>query len=44
MLQKKFAEKNTLSCSITFPSPKMVPFIEIMWKNVVLPERPQMTI
>jgi hypothetical protein len=30
-------------CSINFPHPKIVPFYEIMWKNMVQPDRSQVT-
>jgi len=47
MFQMKVVEKfkTHILSSITPPSrPKIVPFIEIMWENIVQPDRPQMTI
>ena len=45
MIQKKASEKikTHILCSVNF-SPDNFAVCEIMWKNVVQPDRPQMTI
>jgi hypothetical protein len=45
MFQKKVVEKikTRILCSVTFPLENRAVY-EIMWKNMVQPERPQMTI
>jgi len=45
MFQTKVAEKiKTRLCRIIFFFTKVVSLFEIMWKNIVEPGRPQMTI
>jgi hypothetical protein len=45
MFQTKVVEKvkTHILCSVTFFS-EIVAFYEVMWRNMVEPERPQMTV
>jgi len=46
MLQKNIVEKikTHFHCEYFFPSPKILPFMGVMWKNIEGADRPQMAI